>query len=83
MNATPQAKAYVRAIKNATKKAYAQSYLLWLCKEWRDHFTGEPCAAPTAPAGMSYMVAQAVRMNMRELMPEAVELADLQGEVQS
>jgi hypothetical protein len=67
MNATPEAKAFVRRIRNANKAAYARSYLLWLCQEGRDYVTGEPRDAPRS-AGASYMADQGVRMTLDRMM---------------
>lgn len=49
---------YINRIRNQKKKTYAQEYLEWLRVGDDD--------APDPPEGLSYMAAQAVRMNVYE-----------------
>lgn len=70
MNAPPEAKAYVRNLRNPLKRAYAQSYLLWLCQEGRDFKTGLLRPAPGS-GSLPYMAAQAVRLELGQMMPES------------
>ena len=74
MNASDKAKAYVRGIRNPAKRAYAQSYLLWLCQEGKDFRTGKPRTCPSG-AGLSYMAAQAVRNQLDEYQRESAAIA--------
>jgi hypothetical protein len=53
---------YVNAIRNEVKRAYAENYLAYL----RGHIQGEPDRTAYA---LSAMAAQAVRMQLHELLP--------------
>lgn len=50
---------YVRRIRNSDKRWYASTYLAYALGE-----QGEP----SRPAGLSYMAAQAVRMEINEIL---------------
>jgi hypothetical protein len=58
--------AYVSAIRNAKKRAYATQYRLWL-------LAGRNGDSPEVPTGLSYMGAQAVRLQLADFIPESVE----------
>jgi hypothetical protein len=55
----PKAEAYIATIRNPRKKQYAEQYLHWLCN---------PRVPDPVEDGLSYMAAQAVRMNIRQIM---------------
>ena len=55
------AQAYVRKIRNASKRAYAETCLQWFVG-------GERGDVPERPAGLSVMGAQAARMRLREII---------------
>ena len=52
---------YIESLRHAAKKRYARDYYQWLR-------SGELGDMPNDPASLSYMAAQAVRMNLREIM---------------
>ena len=57
----PQAAAaYVRRIRNPLKQAYAQAYASFVA-------TGGGVHEPAQPTGLSYMAAQAVRMDLHRM----------------
>ena len=56
------AKAYVKRIRNATKRQFAREYLEYL-SGWR-------CEAPLRPDNLSVMACQAVRLALHDLVPQ-------------
>ncbi len=63
---TAHVNAYLRAIRNAAKHDYANQYANFLrAQEPGGH--PEFASEPDRPADLSYMAAQAVRMNLRDL----------------
>jgi len=59
-----RANAYIRSIRNAAKKAYAEQYLAWVMDGRQGHNGPE-----WDRSKLSYMGAQAVRMNLDEFFP--------------
>lgn len=64
---------YIESLKNAAKKQYAKDYYQFL-RDPRPHCKDKPelpldeVKAPPEYAGLSYMAAQAVRINLNEIM---------------
>lgn len=54
------AEKYVKSIRNADKREYAQQYLTWIR-------AGVECDPPKAPESLSYMAAQAVRLRLHSM----------------
>lgn len=56
---------YIESLRSPTKKRYARDYYQWIRagRVDADH--------PADPPTLSYMAAQAVRMNLDEIMPAA------------
>lgn len=54
------AESYVRRIRNVSKRAYAEVYLQWLR-------AGRSGQEPLRPNNLSYMAAQAVRLELYDL----------------
>lgn len=67
LTATDQhAVAYVRRLRNTRKREYARAYLLWAVRTELGTFGDEP--EPAAPAGLSYMGAQSVRIALGNIL---------------
>lgn len=56
---------YIRSIRNAAKRAYAEQYLKW--------YTNPPTEAEPDRGALSYMGAQAVRINIAEICAVSTE----------
>lgn len=54
---------YIARIRNANKKDYARRYAIWLCRSAEDR----QVIVEPVPFQLSYMAAQAVRMNLNEI----------------
>jgi len=63
MNATADAKAFCRKL-SGTSRAYAQSYLLWLCQLG----TAKELERSPGYGDLSFVAAQAIRIELREAM---------------
>ena len=63
MGAVMSAERYIKGIRNEAKRAYAVAYLKWIR-------SGEQGDSPEY-VGLSYMAAQAVRLNLRDYEPHA------------
>ena len=57
------AESYIRRIRNVSKRAYAEAYLRWLRAGRPEH------QEPLRPNNLSYMAAQAVRLELYDLVP--------------
>lgn len=64
-NAWDEAAAYIRAIRNEDKRRYGQDQLAWLRR-------GGAGSEPARPPGLSYMGAQAVRIQLSAILSRSV-----------